>query len=91
MQKNKVLTIDAGRVNHIFKSGYASLYGAYNNPSSKKIRAFNYWREYLNERGFYQIVIYGFNCNYFTLYAIKNDVLLKITYANIYEYKIINQ
>lgn len=91
MQKNKVLTIDAGRVNHIFNAGYASIYGAYNNPSINKIRAFNYWREYLNERGFYQIVIYGFNCNYFTLYARKNDTLLKITYANIYEYKIINQ
>ena len=91
MEKKKVLTIDAGRVNHIFNNGYASIYGAYNNPSINKIRAFNYWVEYLNKRGFNKVVIYGFNCNYFTLYAVKDNTLLKITYANIYEYKIVNE
>ena len=89
MKNKKLLTIDAGRVNHIFNCGVASLYGAYNNPSINKIRAFNYWREYLTARGFLDVVIYGFNCNYFTLYARKKNTLLKITYANIYEYKII--
>ena len=89
MKKEKIITIDGARVNYIFSHGVKSIYGAYKTPSYNKIRAFNYWVEYLKKRGFIDVVIYGFNCNYFTLYARKNNDLLKITYANIYTYKII--
>lgn len=91
MRNKKPATITAQQVNYIMAHGVSDIYNAYEKPSYNKVRAFNYWREYCAKRHLKNMVIYGHNCNYFTLYAIdeKRSILVKITYANIYEYNII--
>lgn len=87
MRKEKTITREA--VAHIINNGYKDIYDAYNKPSYRKVRIFYNLYNDLKKDGYNNIVIHGYNCNYFTLYATKKDILIKITYANTYYYKII--
>ncbi len=83
------LTLTQAQAQHIINNGYADIYDAYNKPSIRKVKIYNSLYNELKKDGYNNIVIYGCNCNFFTLYAFKNNKALKITYANTYEYKII--
>lgn len=64
------------------------IHKAYDRPSSKKVGIWQEWREWLKSAdGVYNMRITGYNCNYFTIGALYDNVegehgYIKITYAN---------